>query len=306
MEQPVAALAPPPADRTSPPRPQARDLCDGGPLSDEEAASLGGLFPEHVKGIRELAKKEKLLTVVRANNPAARQWYADLSVRPKSEPYKWLKSDRAMGLLASGGGQPIFDADGYRMHSDIDLMLVLRQRAVGWERPNIDPGDDPTAEFIRRLNEAFNKYLEIKKDWVQHADQVSFLRTDFQQLFPKHDENFLVVEPDGTVRGVCGSPSLETYLESKQIPWPFPYEQLVKDFLDPRIDLRDPRYRNLIVDYLNRGGKPEDLAKYLLPGPDAEKYPLPHPSPEMQEQFFELLFKSNRFARQFLLRGYTP
>jgi hypothetical protein len=231
--------APPPAAKTAKDEEKERcpqypkgDLDKVAPIETPGQAALDcGLLPGHVTGLAATSINDQRLIITRENNPASKEWYRDMNVEPKAEEFKKFHTG-ASGLVEGPDGFVLHN--GKRMHADIDLFLVLKKSSAaatpsGYVRDIIDPRDNP--QFVKTVNENLSARTEINKDWVQHGDQVSYVRDGFEQLRPKPFEKFVVTEPDGTIRVICGAVNLVRYLEIKKIPYPISDDGSVEAFL---------------------------------------------------------------------------
>jgi len=198
------------------------------PMRDMDAPENCGLLPQHVQGLRTTSIEKQRLIITRCNKPGALHYYFDKKIQPKPE---WIKEKTCRGLVTG--------KDGKSYHSDIDLFLVLRKdpsstpaHRSGYVRDVVDVDrtkTDPN-NIINILNQNLTLATGIDKQWVQHGDQVSFVRRkdddvydvnkSFEQMPPGEFEKFVVTDETGDIRLICGDVNLKRYLELKEIPYP--------------------------------------------------------------------------------------
>jgi hypothetical protein len=198
------------------------------PMTAADAPERCGLLPDHVQGLQATSIGEQRLIITRCNKPGALRYYLDEKVQPKPES---IKEKTCRGLVTG--------KDGKSYHSDIDLFLVLRKdpnsppaHESGYLRDvvDLDRGNPDPNNIINILNQNLRLATHIDKQWVQHGDQVSFVRRkdsdvydvnkSFEQMPPGEFERFVVTDESGGIRVICGDINLKRYFEVKKIPYP--------------------------------------------------------------------------------------
>jgi RHS repeat-associated protein len=120
--------------------------------------------------------------------------------------------------------------DGKDVHGDYDMQGVYDKGPDGYGPPKNSDGtpykngtNDP--EFQRDMNDGLNdpaNYDGPDKDMVQHGANDDFKNKDGTPgRQPGADENYVVVDENGTAQYVEGTDNLKQVYDDKKIPWPY-------------------------------------------------------------------------------------
>ena len=186
-------------------------------------AREAGMQLHHVQRLQEFCaqriyRRQKLLMVVRASNPASLQWHDQPGrTHPKHAGIKGKTNER--GFVVH---------DGKLYYADYDLQGVFVQAGQRLYRPLF------TGNYARRADGSVvgspgpNEFLRVLNQYVCgpgkpkmfiHGAQDDFVVDETPQLMPQRTEKYAVFEPDGALDVVAGSRRLMLYYAERGLPW---------------------------------------------------------------------------------------